>query len=90
MNVWLKKTSSHAHLHGGGAECIHTVRKLRAMTITMEALQHLLGEMHKMQSDSLANLMKQQNDALAVWLAAAAGTLGSRTPEALAVRRVQR
>ena len=29
------------------------------MAVTMEALQHLLGEMHKMQSDSLANLMKQ-------------------------------
>ena len=55
VNVWLKKTSSHAHLHGSGAECIHTFRKLRAMAFTVEALQHLLGEMHKMQSDSLAN-----------------------------------
>ena len=63
---WLKKTSSRAHLHGSGAECIHTFGKLRAIAVTAEALQHLLGEMHKMQSEGLANLMKQQNDALAV------------------------
>ena len=55
------------------------------MAVTMEALQHLVGEMHKMQSDSLANLMKQQNDALAVLVGSGRGTLGSRTPEALAV-----
>ena len=42
----------------------------------MEALQHLLGEMHKMQSDSLANLMKQQNDALAVLVGSGRGNSG--------------
>ena len=42
----------------------------------MEALQHLLGEMHKMQSDSLANLMKQQNDTLAVLVGSGRGNSG--------------
>ena len=46
------------------------------MTVTMEALQHLLGEMHKMQSDSLAGLMKQQNDALAVLFGSGRGNSG--------------
>ena len=42
----------------------------------MEALQHLLGEMHKMQSDSLANLMKQRNDTLAVLVGSGRGNSG--------------
>ena len=42
----------------------------------MEALQHFLGEMHKMQSDSLANLMKQHNDALAVLVGSGRGNSG--------------
>ena len=42
----------------------------------MEALQHLLGEMQKMQSDSLANLMTQQNDALAVLVGSGRGNSG--------------
>ena len=50
------------------------------MTVTMEALQHLLGEMHKMQSDSLANLMKQQNDALAVLVGSGPRELWAHVP----------
>ena len=34
------------------------------MAITMEALQQLVAQMHKLSSDNLVTLMKQQHDAL--------------------------
>ena len=46
------------------------------MAVTKEALQHLVGEMHKMQSDSLANLTKQQKKALAVLVGRGRGNSG--------------
>ena len=83
VNVWLKKTNARAHLHGSGAKCIHTFWKLRAMAVTMGALQHRFGEMHKIQSDSLANLMK--HDVLAVLVGSGRRNSGLTDTRALAV-----
>ena len=46
------------------------------MAITVEALQHLVREMHKMQSVNIANLMKQQHEALAVLFGGGRGNSG--------------
>ena len=75
MNVWFKTKDSHLQVwQDSGAVNIQAFGNSWAMAVTMEMWQHCLVEMHKMNAENIATVMKQQNDALPKLVGSAHGT----------------